>query len=123
MYILLTQITVEIIIFVRMKFLTLIFSIYLLGLSCLPCADKDECNNINTTTKISTSADNEKQHPGNESCTPFCSCTHCPASAFCQSIVPYKIPKIIFPSVEYPVYEISFSSKNSFSIWQPPQLG
>ncbi|MFC4233317.1 DUF6660 family protein [Parasediminibacterium paludis] len=104
-----------------MKFLTLIFSIYLLVLSCVPCADKDECNiNMDIKTTISsTTKENPKK--SDEACTPFCTCSHCSASAYYQPLNSYKIPKRIFPTTKYPVYDVSYNSQVFFSIWQPPK--
>ena len=103
-----------------MKIFTLIFSLYLLGLSCLPCGDKEECT-VKAGTTISAPINHDKHNQETEHCTPFCTCSCCAASIAFQSMTSYKIPKKIFPTTKYPVYNISFSSQVSFSIWQPPK--
>ncbi|WP_394342336.1 DUF6660 family protein [Taibaiella soli] len=104
-----------------MKFFTLIMSIYLLVLSCIPCNEGQE-GNVITEQKIS--ATNQKRHhqTGNEVCTPFCTCSHCPASAFYQPLSHFNVPITVFQSLKYPVYNASFCLEVSLSIWQPPKI-
>lgn len=106
-----------------MKLFTLIFSIYLLVLSCVPCADKDECiSNLKKEVPTSASHQHNKKNIENGSCTPFCSCSHCPASAFFQSVIKKSAPKLFVLISRYSEYKISFSSNKIASIWQPPKL-
>ncbi|MBP7273666.1 MAG: hypothetical protein KA974_07480 [Saprospiraceae bacterium] len=104
-----------------MKIFTLIFSFYLLGLSCLPCGDKEECT-VKADTTISAPINHDNHSQDTEHCTPFCACSCCAASVTFPTMASYKIPKRIFPTTKYPVYNISYSSQVSFSIWQPPKL-
>ncbi len=110
-----------------MKFLTLIFNMYLLVLSCLPCVDRDECAEFGKTETTISSADNQqkKQIPSNDLCTPFCSCSHCPASAFYQFIPTFIVkPKLVFKdnTKQLGLYSFSYSNQFSSNIWQPPKL-
>lgn len=104
-----------------MKFFAFIMSIYLLVLSCIPCNDKQECS-AKAEQKISAIPSHQHQQPVDEACTPFCSCSHCPASAFYQSVAHNNIATAVFQSLKYPIYNYSFSTEVSFSIWQPPKI-
>lgn len=108
-------------IFAPVKLFTIIMSFWLLFLSCLPCGDSIECNSKGQVSISATSDHQQHKHQG-EHCTPFCTCSCCAASVFFQTIASYKISKRIFPSTKYLVYDISYSSQISFTIWQPPNL-
>ncbi|MHA8107032.1 MULTISPECIES: DUF6660 family protein [Aquirufa] len=104
-----------------MKFFAFIMSIYLLVLSCLPCIDRQE-RNVMAEQKISATTQQQQHQTGDEACTPFCTCSHCPASAFSQPLALYKMPKMLFQSVKFH-YEIVFNSYDFHSVWQPPKIG
>ncbi|MHA8084199.1 DUF6660 family protein [Aquirufa antheringensis] len=104
-----------------MKFFAFIMSIYLLVLSCLPCIDRQE-RNVMAEQKISATTQQQQHQTGDEACTPFCTCSHCPASAFYQPLALYKMPKMLFQSVKFR-YKVDFNSYDFHSIWQPPKIG
>lgn len=104
-----------------MKIFTIIMSFYLLWLSCIPCADRQESIG-NGEQRISANADTKQQQNNNDICTPFCNCSCCAASAFHQTLPHYSILKMVFQSMKYPVYTPSFRTNISFSIWQPPKF-
>ncbi|WP_416440049.1 DUF6660 family protein [Phnomibacter sp. MR] len=104
-----------------MKFFAFIMSIYLLVLSCLPCIDRQECN-IKAEQKFSVTSQHQHPQDTDEACTPFCSCSHCPPSAFYQPVAHNNIATAVFQSLKYPIYNSSFSTEVSFSIWQPPKI-
>jgi len=104
-----------------MKFLTLLFSFYILILSCLPCGDRKECN-TEEAQKISVTTTHQEHNHTTEACTPFCTCSCCVASAFYQPLTSFSTSNIVFQSVQFQ-YEVVFNSYDLHSIWQPPQLG
>jgi len=104
-----------------MKFFAFIMSFYLLGLSCIPCGDREDCNARPEQT-ISVSTNHQEHKNPIEACTPFCSCSCCPASAFYQPLSHFNVVKTVFQSLKYPVNNSSFCSEVSFSIWQPPKI-
>lgn len=101
-----------------MRFFTIIFSIYILVLSCVPCADAGE-NMVKSVQKISNTTSHEHT---TDLCTPFCSCTCCPASAFYHPLALFEIPKEIFQSMKFMVVNSSCLSNDFHSIWQPPKV-
>ncbi len=109
------------VIFDAMKFFGIIMSFYLLALSCFPCNDRQE-SNVKAEQKISTTTQQQQHQAGDEACTPFCTCSCCPASAFYQPFPYFSVYKAVFQSVKYPIYTSSFCSEVSSSIWQPPKI-
>jgi hypothetical protein len=103
-----------------MKFLTLLFSFYMLGLSFMPCADEIECKEKQTTI-VSTEKGHEKHQHDTENCSPFCSCACCATTVCFQQIAIYQVSKITFPLKKYSSYDFSYSSQSIANIWQPPR--
>ena len=94
----------------------------MLLLSIFPC-EIDELSIVQKQEQRISASHNNQDHPlQNDMCTPFCSCSHCPASAISQSIVPFLIidftPNGLKTESLHDDVLISF---NSSSIWQPPQ--
>lgn len=111
-----------------MKWFTVLFSVYLLGLSLWPCADElllpagqSQIAVLSPTTP-SSSTDRTHQH---DACTPFCTCACCAATITTLPQFHYSLT----PSVEIiPMDVVSFQyvsaplSDTLTAIWQPPQL-
>jgi len=93
----------------------------LLGLFCLPCGDKEECTE-KTRTNISALINHNNHSKDTEHCTSFCTCSCCAVSVSFPTIASFKIFKRIFPNTKYPMYDISYNTQVSFSVWQPPKL-
>jgi hypothetical protein len=105
-----------------MKFLATIMAVYLIGLSLLPCNDKqDIVPNGKESVKISVLTDHHEEHHTTDTCTPFCNCSCCSIPAFFHaaalSVHPEGNTK---PGKSY--LKESFVSHNDKSIWQPPRL-
>jgi hypothetical protein len=107
-----------------MKFLNFILSIYLVALSCLPCADMEVDSIVHTQTTLKSNHENHSHDKENDLCPPFCSCACCgvqvltylPEIAFNFGIVSTIIKK------QLPTYKSILSSNFYGSIWQPPQI-
>lgn len=111
-----------------MKFLNIILSIYLVALSCLPCADM-EAKSVgkNDTNAIAKTTDDHNEHSHDKDkdlCSPFCSCNCCGSQIVsyfnvmtCNFAVVSKEIKTQLPS-----YTSKFTSNFYGSIWQPPQI-
>ncbi len=105
----------------QMKFFTLIFSFYMLGLSFMPCGDVDECI-ASAGAIVSSGQQHEKHSHEKENCTPLCHCACCATTVCFQQIAQYKIASITFPIKKYPLYDLSYSSQSATNIWQPPRI-
>jgi hypothetical protein len=106
------------------KFLTIIFAFYVLILPCIPCADKDECND-STKTEITNATNDHKDHQHeNKNCNPFCSCACCGHIFFPN----FRLEKITVTKhlenlkQQFFYTNISLSSNFFGNIWQPPKL-
>jgi len=108
------------------KLLNYILSIYLVALSCLPCADIEVNSAAHKAVEISSNH-NEKSHDHNKKndlCSPFCSCNCCGS----QIVSYFKINTFSFAFVsksiktQLPTYSSKFASNFYGSIWQPPQI-
>ncbi|HSH64949.1 MAG TPA: hypothetical protein VLB84_03925 [Bacteroidia bacterium] len=95
-----------------MKFLAIIFSVIVMGLTIIPCCAYDNCNE----EQVSDQNSGKPETP----CSPFvrCSCT----SGICMpsSVSIEYIPHLII-IVNYGQCEQLFTSNYSSFIWQPPK--
>lgn len=105
-----------------MKWLTLIFALYLLLLSCVPCM----CDDIKTsdTTRDTKTNNPAKKKNNDDNCTPFCTCTCCPAPAFFHIKADYNTnkPTAFINPMHFTLVDKDYSSYNCHNIWQPPKL-
>lgn len=106
-----------------MKLITILFSIYIITLSCLPCADAGvtvgkEIASLHTDTK----SPSDKQLE--DVCSPFCICNCCHCSGFYKSNDYIKRALTINTFIEKQTTEYTSTLFSNFqnSIWQPPQI-
>jgi hypothetical protein len=102
-----------------LKWFVYIFSCYLLAITCLPCADENDCTEV--TTKQSFSKENH-DHEQEKACSPFCHCACCQTVSFTKNIdivviVPVKETIAVTAFANEPLQD------NFSSIWQPPKIG
>ncbi len=107
-------------IFAKVKFFTVIFSVYILVLSLSPCIDDDDCikHNNNKTEQTHNKQDNKT-----ENCSPFCICSCCAhiISVFSEKTEVCKLNLVLFTKILINRNE-TFISEPYFSIWHPPQI-
>lgn len=108
------------------KWLTLILSIYLLGLSLWPCADELLIPDGQARqSMVSSATESEQSHHQHDACTPFCTCACC---AVTITVAP-RFQYSLLPTVEIvPIAVATFFYASAqplgaiTAIWQPPQL-
>ena len=106
-----------------MKFINLIFSIYIVALSCLPCADA-ESDFENKTVSIH----NEKKAPSDkhhdDACSPFCICSCCHCNGFYKTVDCAENTVAIKTVTRRNKIEYTSTLFSNFHnyIWQPPQI-
>lgn len=105
----------------NMKFLFFILGSLMLYMSCLPCGDSRDCN-VRSAVNISKAGNHQNHGHQSETCTPFCTCSCCTASAFYTPFIKYQVSKVVFQSEKYPLYNVAFNAEAHYAIWQPPQL-
>ncbi len=109
--------------FVLMKNLWLLFSIYILILSVLPCTDVEECN-YPSQTPISITTQHQDHKHEKEHCSPFCTCACCSTSFSISYLNAFQISaKLVFnTSISYPLFNENIKSNFFGNIWQPPKI-
>jgi hypothetical protein len=103
-----------------MKYLAIIFSIYIILLSLIPCQDKEDIA-VNIGSISSFHNDHTaKERSGQEVCPPFCTCTCCSTA---RHLVTKPVLGLFFKVVDrqYPDSKIPAVQEQSMAIWQPPQ--
>ncbi|MEP6726255.1 MAG: hypothetical protein ABJC98_10585 [Bacteroidota bacterium] len=105
-----------------MNRLLIIFTAYLLILSCFPCMcdDAQEIHTKRVEINASASAGNNNKDDG---CHSFCSCSCCLSSTFFyQKELQVEAPLALYDIVEFNRADGHFISYNANAIWQPPKL-
>jgi len=104
------------------KIATIIFSVYILILSSMPCNDNGLHNYNNSNHSSASSIIHEAQSSQSENCTPFCFCDCCGISCNYQSFKSKM--DFIIPAAEQnnSFYKSTVLLDVSFSIWQPPKI-
>ena len=109
-----------------MKIIALILALLIQVVTCIPCGDAIECNNVSVNTVAN---ENQKhQHDTHnhevETCSPFCACGCCATIAgfliFDAVNVEFATKLEVQP--QYLIGAFQFISFEDQSIWQPPQL-
>ena len=107
-----------------MKFLNIILSIYLVALSCLPCADMEVNSAGHSLVAHQLEQDSHSHDKENDLCSPFCVCNCCGS----QIVSFFKVETVSFTVVsksiktQLPTYKSILTSNFYGSIWQPPQI-
>jgi hypothetical protein len=110
--------------FYYMKVSSILLSIILVILSCLPCADGAN-ESIEKNHIAATSHDSHSKDHNGDLCSPFCICNCCGVQilSFTPSLTfnlnPIPAEPIVKPET---TYQSSLASQFSGGIWQPPQL-
>ena len=105
-----------------MKFIALLFSVYFLALSYMPCSDQNDCEYAGAKSELIADSDHSSHDADSEHCSPFCIC------ACCGHIYGYENSagdfgfKTPVSSQIIVTYQASFIPEVYLSIWQPPKL-
>ena len=109
-------------IFVQMKILAFILSIYIFALNLAPCEDNATFDNdVNTEASQDIGDDHQHQHQDADLCSPFCHCHCCPIYATDFAIADYSIATVTI-STEVFFYCHGLEKDFNSSILQPPQV-
>lgn len=109
-----------------MKWLVIIWTIYLAAISMLPCSDyNNRCEELPRTSQSSGNQEHDHNRDSDDSCTPFCHCSCCSISIAVtdlkiipqlETITTFFLSKKLFWKND------SFISAYSGNIWQPPKM-
>lgn len=107
-----------------MKFFMIIFSIYFLALSIMPCGDiHHPDSHENTKTEIASTGHNDAGY--GDLCSPFCTCSCCGTIMAFKLVESYSASHFaaLFISRQIVAKNIFFISSFFDKIWQPPKIG
>lgn len=107
-----------------MKWIITILSIYLVTLSCLPCADMEVNSPAHDLTELASNDNDHSHDKEKDSCSPFCFCNCCGAQVFTYEpgiSFGFSVVSAII-TIQLPTYKSVFTSSFFGSIWQPPQI-
>lgn len=104
--------------------MNLILSIYLIALSCLPCADLEVNSPAHTSKELSSNSENHSHDKEKDLCSPFCICNCCGAQVLSYfPTITFNFPVVsAIIKLPLPTYKSILSSNFYGSIWQPPQI-
>ncbi len=102
-----------------MKWLNLLYGIYFLMLSCIPCFCADQYISSGIVADISQPIPKENDHE-EENCQPFCSCC-APVGNYYMKMLPVTENVLLNSPVKYSIYHCEYASLMNCSIWQPPR--
>jgi hypothetical protein len=105
-----------------MKWFNYILSLYLLVLSCIPCADEKPVHSFSASSFIN--AQTESEHPvhTDDACSPLCICTCCSGFTIqTNALTSIQTFPVAFQN-KLPFYKQAHCQDLAYSIWQPPKL-
>ncbi|WP_394353941.1 DUF6660 family protein [Adhaeribacter swui] len=104
-----------------MKWVAILFSFYLLVLSCIPCADAAPQDHAAQT--IISAVHNKGGSPSSDVdlCSPLCLCRCCTGATLVYPASKVEFTPVLV-TIPVPVYQSVSIPHPVFSIWQPPQL-
>lgn len=105
-----------------MKIVNYIFSIYLIMLSCLPCADMEIGSPMDSSKEITSKNENHSHDKDNDTCSPFCVCNCCGSQGFVSNIPCDFLSFKNSIDTRIPEYKSTITCNYFGSIWQPPQI-
>ena len=108
--------------FTTVKIINFILSLYLIFLSCIPCADTKEEISIHSSQENVANHEKHSHDTSTDGCSPFCVCNCCGHQVLnYQPIIAYNF-SIQLQELKISNYKSDFISFFSGSIWQPPKI-
>ena len=103
------------------NFFTILFSFYIIALSCATC-ECDEILEFQNKTEI-TQNHSHSENQKSDSCSPFCTCACCTSSVFYFQTISLQFkPQLKINVVKtFPIVNQRFATFNLQNIWQPPK--
>jgi len=104
-----------------MKWFAILLSVFMIVISCIPCADAAPEIDNHAPTIIISNTDSQDHLPAADLCSPLCICNCC--AGFALQTTPQKTSVLIIKTITpAPVHRSVAIPNPSFSIWQPPKL-
>lgn len=103
-----------------MRFFCFILSVYIIGLTAIPCIDKPLHKHVE---KSEIAGKTHHHHDDGDDCSPFCTCNCCATMVIQQDVFVHFDQFALLQEFKMPEYVSAFTSSYLNSIWQPPQVG
>ena len=103
--------------------LRILFSGYLIVLSCLYCNDKQTCAVSDTSVVAGSAGAHDDHEQDTENCSPFCICACCGQTAASTINLLAINSNLQSSTTLFNVYTQNFPAEVSLSVWQPHKLG
>ena len=100
-----------------MKYVTILFSLYLITLALLPCSDVPELKPSYSFQNNYSNSD----HCIEEGCAPFCSCSCCAVGKYIDLQATLKLSSPII-QVTYVIRSNTATKQQPVDVWQPPKI-
>ena len=104
-----------------MKFIAVIYSVFILYLVTVPCAD-EVIHIEKSKLEQSTPQGKPCNHTEQDGCSPFCVCACC-GVVVVMNFINYDCQPNSFIKTEFLSFYKDFTSSFFQSFWQPPKLG
>ena len=103
-----------------MKYIIILFSLYLVALSLIPCGDESDVSVVKQTRYSSQTDPMGDEHDILDDCAAFCSCNCCSfGKNFPSQITAKRIESVA--QLTYALSTVFAVEKQSVAIWQPPK--
>ncbi|WP_460893971.1 DUF6660 family protein [Rufibacter soli] len=104
-----------------MKWFAVLLSVFMIVMSCVPCADAAQGEDTLAQTNISSNQDSDAHSPVTDLCSPLCICNCC--AGFTLLTANLKTNSLVVKiTIQEPIYQEVAARTPTFSIWQPPRL-
>ncbi|RZM25430.1 MAG: hypothetical protein EOO88_19335 [Pedobacter sp.] len=104
-----------------MKYLLIIFSLYMTILTLLPCQDGKDVSSVQNGSSAIQKASKGIEHFEEDGCPPFCTCACCSVSRHFP-IVKEQATIMAAHVMGYTVYCIPAVSDQAIEIYHPPKI-
>lgn len=108
--------------FAPVKFLTILFSVYILFLNCIPCSDQENCQKLSSEQTYTATTDHSDHQHDTDFCSPFCTCSCCGHTCKVSSFYLPLEPAFSTLNSEVPAFQTSLIHEVFLPIWQPPKI-
>lgn len=104
-----------------MKYVSILFSLYLIALTLMPCSDVPKLKAIELVSCSSQNNYSNSDHCTEEGCAPFCSCSCCAVGKYVDLQARIKLGSPII-QVTYVIRSNTAIKQQPVDVWQPPKL-
>ncbi len=103
------------------RFFSILFAIYIVSVTCMPCSDGDACADENEIEVNLTLSDDHSEEEG-DFCSPFCVCSCCNSHVNQPKYFSFSFETVESQTL-YSAIGFNDIQRISYAIWQPPRLG